>query len=299
MAKLIVITGPTGVGKTKTAIEIALLLNTEIISADSRQFYKEIPIGTAAPSPDECKTVPHHFVGHLSVTDYYNAYMYQNQVLKTLKKLFTKHEYVVICGGSGMYIDAVCNGIDNIPDIDPELREKVIEQFKSEGIEGLRSTVKKLDPEYYSQVDLKNPVRLMRAIEVCLQTGKTFSSVRTNSQQKRDFSTIHIALTLDREILYNRINERVLIMIQNGMIDEARSVHHLKEYTALKTVGYRELFDFFEGKIDKKTAIEKIQQHSRHYAKRQLSWIKRNPDYAWYNPEDISKIFTHIKHSHK
>ena len=294
MKYLVVITGPTGVGKTKTAIDIAQYFSTEIISADSRQFYQEIPIGTAAPTYKEQALVPHHFVAHLSITDYYNAYSFQNEVISYLPTLFAKKSIVIMCGGSGMYIDAVCKGIDNIPDIAPEIRERVIIQHKTEGVESLRTTLKKLDPEYYAIVDLKNPARLMRAIEVCLQTGKPYSTVRTNMQQPRDFTCIYIALTLPRNELYERINMRVDHMIAQGLEHEARVMLKYKEHTALKTVGYKEFFSYFEGQISRETAIDKIKQNSRNYAKRQISWIKRNPAYTWFSPSDTESIISHI-----
>lgn len=292
---VIVISGPTGVGKTQTAIHVAKHFGAEIISADSRQFFKEIPIGTAAPTQEELKTVPHHFIGNLSITDYYNAYMFQKDVLEILPSLFMKNKYVVLCGGSGMYIDAVCTGIDDIPDIDPELRKSVITQYENEGIESLRNTLKKLDPDYYSEVDLKNPARLMRAIEVFLQTGKPFSSIRKKAYAPRNFSCIHIALTLPREELYTRINSRVDNMLEQGLEKEARSVFPYKNHTALKTVGYKELFSYFEKEYSKDFAIEKIKQHSRHYAKRQISWLKRNPSYTWLSPLNYAEIINHIK----
>jgi len=294
MKKLIVISGPTGVGKTKVAIEVAKHFNTEILSADSRQFFKEIPIGTAAPTQEEQAEIPHHFVGNLSITEYYNAYKYEQAVLKLLQELFKQHDYIVLTGGSGMYIDAVCNGIDDIPDVDSALRSKIKQQYLNEGLESLQNNLKQLDPEYYTQVDLKNPVRLMRAIEVCLQTGKPYTQVRTNTRKKRDFEIIKIALNLPREELYERINQRVIIMQDNGLVDEVNSVKSFKEHTALKTVGYRELFDYFEGNCTLENAIEKIQQNSRKYAKRQLTWLKRDLEYRWFSPTEIKEIINCI-----
>jgi len=291
---LVVITGPTGVGKTKTAIEIAQHFSTEIISSDSRQFYKEIPIGTAAPTPYEQKQVPHHFVGHLSIQDTYNAYSFQNDVIQYIPSLFKKNNIVIMCGGSGMYIDAVCKGIDNIPDIEPEIRQKVIEQHQNEGIASLRTTLKKLDPDYYAIVDLKNPARLMRAIEVCFQTGKPYTSVRKNTQHKRDFVCIPIALSMPRNELYTNIHTRTDKMIAQGLEDEARAMLPYKNHTALKTVGYKEFFAYFEGKTSRNFAIEKIKQNSRNYAKRQISWIKRNDEYAWFLPQETASIISHI-----
>ena len=295
MKTVIVISGPTGVGKTKAAIEIAKHFKTEIISADSRQFFKEIPVGTAAPTKQELSEVPHHLVGNLSITEYYNAYKYEQDVLSLLNDLFKAHNVVVLTGGSGMYIDAVCNGIDDIPDINIELRNKVIAQYKNEGLESLRSTLLKLDPDYYAQVDLKNPARLMRAIEVCLQMGVPYSTVRKNTKKERDFKVIKIAINLPREILYERINKRVLVMLSEGLEEEAKSMLPNRHHTALKTVGYREFFEYFDGTYSRDFAIEKIQQNSRKYAKRQISWLNRDQNYHWFEPQEIQKIIDFIK----
>ncbi|MDR2962366.1 MAG: tRNA (adenosine(37)-N6)-dimethylallyltransferase MiaA [Bacteroidales bacterium] len=282
--KLIVIAGPTGVGKTAAAIVCAKQLHTDIISADSRQFFKEIPIGTAAPTAEERAMVSHHFVGNLSVSDYYNVYKYEVDVLQLLETLFKTHNEVILCGGSGMYIDAVCKGIDDIPDIDPEIRERVTRQFHEEGIESLRTQLQKLDPEYYAIVDLKNHTRLMRALEVCVQTGKSYSEARTNTCKKRPFAIQKIALNMPREELYDRINRRVEAMIAQGLEEEARAVYHLRHLTPLKTVGYREFFDYFDGNTTREFAIEKIKQNSRNYAKRQITWLKRDGEYEWHAP---------------
>jgi tRNA dimethylallyltransferase len=295
MKHVIVISGPTAVGKTKVAIEIATHYKTEIISADSRQFYKEIPIGTATPTKEELALVPHHCIGNLQIIDYYNVYKYEQDVIQLLNNLFQKHDVVVLCGGSGMYIDTIYNGIDDIPDIDVELRNKIIKQHTVEGIESLRITLQKLDPEYYAIVDLKNPARLMRAIEVCIQTGKTFTEVRTNKTKTRDFNCIKIALNLPREELYERINSRVDIMIQDGLEAEAKSMLPYKEHTALKTVGYREFFDYFSGETSYEFAIERIKQNSRNYAKRQISWLHRDKSYHWFSPNEISNIISMIE----
>ena len=295
MKNLIVISGPTAVGKTGIAIEIAKHFTTEIISADSRQFFKEIPIGTAAPTKQELEQVPHHFVGNLHITEYYNAYKYEQDVLAVLDSLFKKHKTVVLCGGSGMYIDAVCNGIDEIPDIEIELRNSVIAQFENEGIESLRTTLQKLDPAYYAIVDLKNPARLMRAIEVCIQTGKPYSDVRTSKTKKRDFNCIKIALNLPREELYNRINLRVDELLKQGLEQEARSVFEYKTHTALKTVGYRELFSYFSNEISRDEAIEKIKQNTRNYAKRQISWLHRDSAYTWFSPNELANCIDFIE----
>ncbi|HON51789.1 MAG TPA: tRNA (adenosine(37)-N6)-dimethylallyltransferase MiaA [Bacteroidales bacterium] len=294
MKYLIVISGPTAVGKTKVAIDIALHYKTEIISADSRQFYKEIPIGTAAPTFAELQTVGHHCIGNLHITDYYNAFKFEQDALHILDAIFLKNDYAILCGGSGMYIDAVCNGIDDIPDIDIHIRETVTNQYATEGIESLRRTLLKLDPEYYNRVDLKNPARLIRAIEVCLQTGKTYTSVRTNSKKQRHFTIIKIALNIPREQLYSKINHRVDYMVQNGLEQEVMQVIQYRNHTALKTVGYREFFEYVDGVISKERAIEAIKQNTRNYAKRQISWLKRDSAYTWFNPADILEIIAYI-----
>ncbi len=295
MKYVVVISGPTAVGKTALSIAIAQYFNTEIISADSRQFFKEIPIGTAAPSYEEMNLVHHHCVGNLSITDYYNAFKFEQDALQILSKLFNNHDIVIVSGGSGLYIDALCNGIDDIPDIDSNIRQYVINQYTSQGIESLRSTLQKLDIEYYRIVDLKNPARLMRAIEVCLQTGKTYTSVRTQTSKKRDFVTIKIALNLPRNQLYERINARVDAMITEGLEQEAKSVIQYRNQTALKTVGYKELFDYFDGNISKQDAIDTIKQNTRNYAKRQISWLKRDSLYTWFEPHNASEIISFIE----
>lgn len=290
MKKLIVIAGPTAVGKTRVAIECAQFFNTEIISADSRQFFKEIPIGTAAPTAEERALVTHHCVGNLSVSNYYNVYKYETDVLQLLETLFAKFDVVVLSGGSGMYIDALCKGIDEIPDIDTKIREQIVQQFENEGIKSLRVQLQKLDPDYYAIVDLKNPKRLIRALEVCVQTGKPYSLLRTNNEKKRPFSIQKIALNLPREELYNRINQRVGVMLEQGLEAEARSMYPFRNYTPLKTVGYREFFDYFDGTIDYNTAVEKIKQNSRNYAKRQITWFKRDAEYQWCSPNEWAQI---------
>lgn len=295
MKYVVVISGPTAVGKTALSIAIAQYFNTEIISADSRQFFKEIPIGTAAPSYEEMNLVYHHCVGNLSITDYYNAFKFEQDALQILSKLFNNHDIVIVSGGSGLYIDALCNGIDDIPDIDSNIRQSVINQYSSQGIESLRSTLQKLDIEYYRIVDLRNPARLMRAIEVCLQTGKTYTSVRTQTSKKRDFVTIKIALNLPRNQLYERINARVDAMLKEGLEQEAKSVIQYRNQTALKTVGYKELFDYFDGNISKQDAIDTIKQNTRNYAKRQISWLKRDSLYTWFEPHNASEIISFIE----
>lgn len=294
MQNLIVISGPTAVGKSAIAIEIAKYFNTIVISADSRQFYKEIPIGTATPTSEEQQNVPHFFIGNLSIQDYYNAYKFEIDVLNLLEEKFKQYPNIILCGGSGMYIDAVCNGIDDIPDIVPEIRNAVTKDYNTYGIEHLRVTLQKLDPEYYNIVDLKNPARLLRAIEVCIQTGKTYTEVRKNKIKTRDFNIIKIALQLPRDELYSKINNRVDSMLQNGLEQEARDVYTYQNLTPLKTVGYRELFEYFSGITTKEFAIEKIKQNTRNYAKRQITWLHRDNSYTWFEPNQIQEILDFI-----
>ena len=283
---LIVILGPTGVGKTDIAIDIALHFNSEIISADSRQFYKEMVIGTAPPSPEQLSSVKHHFVGFLPVEEYYSASIFERAVLDLLQTLFSKNDIVVMVGGSTLYVDAVCNGIDDIPDVQPEIREKYQQMFKDEGIEGLRLALKLTDPSHYEKVDLKNPRRLMRALEICESTGRPYSSFLTGKKRERDFDIIKIGITRQRENLYNRINARVDKMFEAGLEEEARRLYPKRDLTALNTVGYKEFFEYFDGKISRETAIDLIKRDSRRYAKRQMTWWGNRDDIHWFNADD-------------
>ena len=283
---LIVIAGPTASGKTAAAIELAKKLGTEILSADSRQFYKEMSIGTAAPTPKELLEVKHHFVHNISIFDQYDVATYEQEALLLLSKLFIDHKEVILTGGSGLFIDAVCNGIDAMPNIDPENRQRVNALYKEQGIEALQQELQRLDPEYWSVVDQKNPRRLQRALEVCYQTGNTFTSFRTASKAKRDFNIQKYALLWERNELNNRINQRVERMLSQGLVDEARSLYPHRELNALNTVGYKELFDYFDGKISLMEAVEQIKLNTRHYAKRQMTWLRRDPEYQWINPSE-------------
>lgn len=295
MKTLVVVTGPTAVGKTTTAIQLAQHFNTEIISADSRQIFIETKIGTAVPNEDELTLVKHHFIGTRHVTDYYNAWQFEQDALQKADELFQNYDIVILAGGSGLYVDAVCNGIDEIPDIEPDLRERINSQFENEGIESLRQTLKFLDPEYYKIVDLSNPARLKRAIEICFQTGKTYSELRKENKKTRPFKIIKIALNREREALYERINQRVDQMISDGLEQEVKSLSQWKDCTALKTVGYREFFDYFDGLCTYTEAIEKIKQNTRKYAKKQISWIKRDSEYQWFSPNEINEIIQYIE----
>ena len=291
---LIVIAGPTASGKTDVAIKIACHFNTEIISADSRQFYKEIPIGTAAPDKTQLAQIKHHFVGHLPVTEPYNVSRFEHDVLELLNKQFKKQPVMVMAGGSGLYIDAVCKGIDDLPDPDLTLRENLNYKLDNEGIEALQQQLKVLDPVYYQQVDLQNPKRLLRALEVCIQTGKPYSELRKNNPAPRNFNIIKIGLNLPREELFDRINRRTDLMIEKGWIEEAANLLNLQHLNALNTVGYKELFKYLSGEWILSFAIEKIKTNTRRYAKRQLTWFKKDTDITWFLPGEHQKMMDFI-----
>ncbi|MDD3494653.1 MAG: tRNA (adenosine(37)-N6)-dimethylallyltransferase MiaA [Dysgonamonadaceae bacterium] len=286
MNTLLVLLGPTGVGKTVGSIRIAEKLSSPILSADSRQLYKGMSIGTAAPTPDQLSRVKHYFVGILSPEEYYSASRYEEEAITLIEKLHKKHPVVVMVGGSMLYIDAVCRGIDEMPTIDDELRKDLQQLYRKEGLDPIRQQLKLLDPVFYRQVDLKNPKRVIHALEVCLMTGKPYSSLRTNLRKKRPFRIVKIGFTRERQELYDRINARVDDMIDNGLIEEAQRLYPLRHLNSLNTVGYKELFDSFDGKYDLNTAIEKIKQHSRNYARKQLSWFKRDKEIHWINLSD-------------
>jgi len=292
--QLIVIAGPTAVGKTSVSIELAKLLKTEIISADSRQFYKEMKIGTAPPKSQELNEVKHHFIGHLSIKENYDVSKYETDAIYTINKLFYKYSSLVMVGGSGLYINAVLHGIDDLPDPDKTTRNYLKTLYDSEGITSLRILLKELDPEYYSQVDLMNHIRIIRALEVCLATGQKFSLLRKNVGKKRKFKHIIIGLNRDKEELYSLINTRVDIMLENGFLEEAKKLYPFRNFNALKTVGYKELFEYFDGKISLDRAIEKIKTNSRRYAKRQLTWFRKTPEIKWFNPSEINMIYKYI-----
>ena len=269
---LLVLVGPTGVGKTDIAIDIASRFDCEIISCDSRQFYREMTIGTALPSDYQLKKIKHHFIKFLSLKDYYSASLFERDVLNLLPELFKKNKIVLMTGGSGMYIDAVCNGFDDIPDVDPVIREKYIRKYKEEGLENLRMNLKLLDPEHFKKVDLRNYKRIIRALEICETTGQPYSAYLNKGKNERDFRIIKIGLERSRAELYERINTRVDKMICLGLEAEVRSLYELKNLNSLNTVGYKEYFDFFEGKIPREKAAELIKRNSRRYAKRQITW---------------------------
>lgn len=290
MNTLIVIAGPTASGKTEVAINLAKQLNTVILSADSRQIYKEMRIGTAVPSSKELLEVKHYFIQNISVLNDFDVADYERDALKLLNLLFKEHNEIVMAGGTGLYIDAVCKGIDPMPDIMPETRQQVNELYDEQGLEGLQAEVQRLDPEYWSIVDWKNPRRLQRALEVCYQTGQTFTSFRTSKPAKRDFNIVKYALGRDKQDLYNRINQRVEIMLSQGLVDEARKLMPYRHRNALNTVGYKELFEYFDGKCSLNEAVEQIKLNTRHYAKRQMTWLRKDQEYNWINPSIGERI---------
>ena len=295
---LIVILGPTAVGKTSLSIELAKELRTEIISADSRQFFKEMTIGTAKPVEKELKLVKHHFINSLSVTDEYNVGMFEREALKVLDSIFKKKHTAILTGGSGLYINAVCNGFDEVPQADKEIRTNLAEMYKHEGITYLQNTLKKLDEEHYKKVDIKNPHRLIRAIEVCMTTGKPYSELRKGEKQKRNFTAIKIGLEMDHKELYEKINARVDTMMGEGLLEEVKSLFPFKaggnRLNSLQTVGYKELFEFLEGKTDLKTAVDLIKQNTRNFAKRQMTWFAKDKEIQWFDPSDIKQILQFI-----
>ncbi len=291
---LIVIVGPTASGKTDVAIRVAKHFNSEIISADSRQFYKEISIGTAAPDAGQLAQVKHHFTGNLTITEEYNVSRFEQDVLKLLHQKFKTRQIMILTGGSGLYIDAVCKGIDDLPNPDEALRKKLNQKFKEEGIEYLQQQLKIVDPVYYDQVDLQNPKRLLRALEVCLQTGKPYSRLRKNRQVKRDFNIIKVGLDLPRTKLFERINQRTVDMMKKGWLKEAEDVFQHRHLNALNTVGFKELFKYLSNEWPLDVAIEKIQTNTRRYAKRQLTWFKRDESIRWFSPNDVEKIVSYL-----
>ena len=291
---LVVIAGPTASGKTATAIKVAKALGTEIISADSRQFYKELPIGTAAPTPKEQAEVQHHMIHNLNVEDKYDVADYEQDVLDLLEKLFVNHDTVVLTGGSGLFIDAVCKGLDSIPDISDEVRNKVDELYKKGGLIALQNEVERLDPEYYNIVDKYNPRRLQRAVEVCYQTGLTYTSFRKNTVKQRDFKIVKVALLWERADLINRINKRVDVMVDDGLIEEAKSMYPKRHLNSLNTVGYKEVFEHFDGKVSLDEAIENIKINTRQYAKRQMTWLRKNNDYKWFTVDEQEEMLKYI-----
>ena len=289
---LIVITGPTGVGKTETTLRIAEHFNVPVINADSRQIFSEIPIGTAAPTAEQQQRVQHYFVGNHHLEDYYSASLYEQDVLNIINSQHTPIS--LLSGGSMMYIDAVCNGIDDIPTILPEIREEMMRRLETEGLEQMCNLLRELDPEHWNIVDRNNPRRVIHALEICIQTGKTYTSFRSNTIKDRPFNIIKVGLNRDRDELYNRINQRVLDMIEEGMIEEALQVYPKRTLNSLNTVGYKELFEYLDGLTTLDEAIFKIQSNTRRYARKQLTWYKKDTAFQWFNPDNIEEILNYI-----
>lgn len=291
---LLVLTGPTGVGKTELSLQLAEHYGAPIISADSRQFYRDIPIGTAAPTAEQLARVKHYFVGQLALTDYYSASCYEEEVLRLLDTLFQEHAYVLLTGGSMMYIDAVCKGIDEIPTITDEVRREVLEHYHCVGLEALCEELRERDPVYYGEVDLKNHKRVIHAIEICRQTGGRYSDLRTRQVKQRPFRIVKIGLIRPREELFDRIARRTEQMMADGLLDEARRVYPLRHLNSLNTVGYKELFACFDGTMTLDQAIEKIKRNTRVYSKKQVTWYKKDPDMHWFSPDDKEAIIEYI-----
>lgn len=292
---LIVLLGPTGVGKTDLSILLAESLHTDIISADSRQLYADLQIGTAAPSAEQLAKVRHHFVGTLQLNDYYSAARYEEEVMQLLEEMFKEKEVAILTGGSMLYIDAVCKGIDDIPNIPDEIRTMMHQRYNEEGLDALRRELKLLDPEYYQQVDLKNPKRIIHALEICYTTGGTYSSLRTKPHKERPFNIIKIGLCREREELYQRINERVDQMMENGLLDEVRRLYPFRTNNSLNTVGYKELFNYLDNTWTLPFAVEKIKQNTRIYSRKQMTWFKHDHEIQWFHPNEEKEIMDFIQ----
>lgn len=292
--RLIVVVGATASGKTDLSIVLARRYNAPIISTDSRQVYRGLPIGTAYPSDEQLKSVEHHFIGELDLTQEFNCGEYERQALERLGELFAEHDTVVAVGGSGLYVRALCEGIDDLPDVDKSLREQLMIRLATEGVESLSEELHRLDPEYYEQVDKCNPARVVRALEVCLSTGEKYSSLRKGAKKERDFEIVKIGVDMSRDVLYERINRRVDIMMEAGLEREARAVLPYRNCNSLRTVGYSEMFDFFDGKTTRDEAVELIKRNTRRYAKRQMTWFRRDADIRWFEPSQTDKIIEYI-----
>ncbi|MCX2837640.1 tRNA (adenosine(37)-N6)-dimethylallyltransferase MiaA [Salinimicrobium sp. MT39] len=293
---LIAVVGPTAIGKTALGIELARHFNTEIISADSRQFYKEMQIGTAVPSEAELKAAKHHFIQHISVENDYSVGDFERDALQRLQELFLKHDVVVMVGGSGLYIDAVVKGLDEFPEVDPQIRLNLKEELEQKGLETLQEELKTLDLEYYSEVDLQNPQRVIRALEICRGTGKPYSDFRKKSSKNRFFDTLYVGVSAEREIIYGRINRRVDIMMQHGLLEEVKGLKDKRERNALNTVGYKEVFKYLDAQWDLDTAVSEIKKNTRRFAKRQLTWFRKNEAINWFDAETpVKEIITAIQ----
>ena len=297
---LISVVGPTAIGKTALSIKLADYFQTEIISCDSRQFFKEMTIGTAVPEPKELAAAKHHFIQNISIFDPYSVGSFERDAIAKLNELFQTYDVVVMVGGSGLYVNAVVNGLDDFPDIDPTIRESLTSRLKENGIEDLQAQLKELDPDAYDKIAIDNPQRLSRALEVCIGTGKPYSSFLNKKQNNRNFSTISIGLTADRELMYERINKRVDLMIQNGLLEEIKALYPYKHLNALNTVGYKELFNYLDGEWDLDFAIAEIKKNTRRFAKRQITWFKRNESTAWFDYQyQLDEITSYIETQQK
>lgn len=295
MKTLIVITGPTAVGKTTLCLDIAKHFGIPIVNADSRQIYRELKIGTAAPTEEQLRQVRHYFVGTLGLEDYYSASMYEEQAMSLLGQLFQDSDYALLCGGSMMYIDAVCNGIDDIPTVDDVTRTTLKQRLADEGLEALCEELSRLDPEHYAIVDRKNPRRVVHALEICLMTGRTYTSFRKNERKQRPFRIVKIGLNRPREELYRRINLRADQMMADGLLDEAQRLYPLRSLNALNTVGYKEMFAFLDGTWTLDEAVERLKGNTRRYARKQLTWFKKDPDVVWFAPDEKEEIIRHVE----
>lgn len=292
--RLLVVVGPTGSGKTDLSIRLALHYGAPILSTDSRQVYRGMPIGTAQPSVDQLQAVEHHFIASHDLTDNLNCGEYEVQALARLKELFADHDWVVAVGGSGLYVRALCEGMDDLPQADEPLRRELERRLAEEGLGALAEELRELDPEYCRTADLNNPARVMRALEVCLQTHMPYSRQRTGERRPRPFEIVKIGIDLPRDVLYDRINRRVDRMLADGLEAEARALYPYRELNALKTVGYREFFDYFDGRIGYDEAVELIKRNSRRYAKRQLTWFRRDSEIRWFAPDDDAAIIAYV-----
>lgn len=293
---LITIVGPTAIGKTALSIKLANHFKSDIISCDSRQFFKEMTIGTAVPSADELNAAKHHFIQNRSIFDAYNVGEFERDALAKLEELFLKNPTQIMVGGSGLYVDAVLKGLDYFPEVDPRIREDLTKELEEKGIKSLQEKLQKLDVETYNTIALDNPHRIMRALEICIGSGKTYSEFKNKPKEPRNFNAIKVGLTADRELIYNRINQRVDIMIENGLVEEAKKLHQHKNLNALQTVGYRELFSFFDNDFTKEFAIAEIKKNTRRFAKRQITWFKRDEETLWFDyKSDLEKIISEIE----
>ena len=292
---LVVLLGPTAVGKTELSLQLAEQLGCPIISADSRQLYRDMVVATAAPTREQLARVPHHFIGTLSLTDYYSAAQYEADALALIEQLFTRHDTLLLTGGSMMYIDAVCNGIDEIPTISDEVRRAVVTRYEEAGLDVLLEELLRLDPVFYERVDRRNPKRVIHAVEICRMTGQPYSSLRTETKKERPFDIVKIGLTRPREELYERINSRVDAMMRDGLEAEARRLYPYRHLNALNTVGYKEMFAYFDGTYDLPTAVEKIKRNTRVYARKQMTWFRRDDTIVWFTPDDRLKLFAYVE----